>query len=347
MKIRIRALALCLALLMLSCALTSCENYKLRKSSEKEATPVLQLGEHTVNFEVLYTFFLNACERREEYNDTYFTGAGWEERFDEVMEEALAQVAEIYGLFALCKEVGIDPFGEEMDTSIMNYLKTTVGGGAMGEHAIVGFDSYSEYLDYIREHYHMNDAVNRLMIRYALCEEELMEYYQNTHRFTEDDVRAFFKSADCIRVVWVGRPKNASFLGLTEDENRELLETAKKHLENGKIDLAIQLSLEPSTDFYMGRYTKDSAYYAELIETAYQLSEDETSDIIELGAEGYYIVKRLKKLSSHFESRYAEIEEVYLYDLQCATVLEKAEALLEGIVYKDAFATLTPSDFRP
>ena len=146
MKIRIRALAFCLALLLICCALSACgESYKQRKSTDKEATPVLQLGEHTVTFEVLYTFFLNACEKREDYNDTYFTGAGWEERFDEVMEEAVAQVAEIYGLFALCEEVGIDPFGKEMDTSIMNYLKTTVGGGAMGEHEIVGFDSYTEY----------------------------------------------------------------------------------------------------------------------------------------------------------------------------------------------------------
>lgn len=346
MKIRIRILSLALALLMLTAALTSCgENYKLRKSTDKEATPVAELSGYTVNFEMLYTFFLNACEKREGFDESYLEGEGWEARYESLMEEALASISEIYGLLSLCKSVGIDPYSAEMEKAIMDYLKTTVSGGVMGDHAIVGFDSYTEYLDYIREHYHMNDAVNRLMIRYALCEEKLVEYYKTRHRFTEADVRAFFESDTCIRVVWVGRPKNAEFLGLSEKANLNLLEKGRELLQRGDIKGAIQYSLEPVADFYMGPYTLDSNHYAKLIEAAYRLGEGDVSSRLDLGVEGYYYVKRLEKSPLHFDLRYEEIEGVYLYEVQSTAVLREAEKLLQGIVYKDAFHTLTPADF--
>ena len=340
--IRTVSLLLLTALLLLS--LTACgEKYKLRESSKKEATPVLTLGEDTVNFEVLYTFFMNQCDKIDGFTDSYFDGAEGPARFTATLNAAVAEIAEIYAMFAVCRSVGIDPFSEDVEASIIESLKLTVEGGTMGENELYGFDDYDEYLDYIGEKFHMNDAVNRLMIRYALCEELLMDYYETNHRYTDDDVAAYFASDDCIRVIWVSRTEDAGMLSRTENLN--IMARAREKLVAGNHSGAIQYSLEPTTDFYMGRHTMDDAYYSELIEVAYALAEGEVSDILDLGVEGLFVVKRLPKVASHLNEQHESITAIYLYDLQIARILEQADELLQSIVYTDYYNTLTAVDF--
>lgn len=339
-----RALSLLLVLSILLLSLTACgENYKLRESSKKEATPVFKLGDDTVNFEVLYTFFRNQCERIDGFTNTYFDVAAGPERFRVTLEAAIAEIAEIYAMFALCRSVGIDPYGESVEAAVIDYLKLSVSGGTMGGNELTGFDDYDEYLDYVKDKFYMTDAVNRLMIRYAVCEELLLNYYSLRHPYTDADVAAFFESDDCIRIIWVSRTQDAATL--TADANRKLMENAKAKLISGDHRGAIQYSLEPTTDFYIGRYTLDDAYYNELIEVAYQLGENEVSDVLDLGAEGFFVVKRLAKESNHLSEQHKSITEVYLYDLQTEAILAKAAELLQGIVYEEFYNTLTSVDF--
>ncbi len=339
MKRSLNILALALLLMILLSSLVSCgESYKMRESSKEEATPVFTLGEDTVNFEMLYTFFLNRLEVAG-LDSARLDG----EAFDNLLAAAEREIAEIYALFSICREVGIDPYSKDVESKITEYIKTSVEGGVVGDTWMEGYESYDAYLADIRERLHMNDAVNRLMIRYAVCENLLIEYYNTEHRYEEADVEAFFKSEDCLHIVWVGR--TATDGGLDRAENLSLMSSIRNKLIAGDVRGAIQLSLRPDTDFYMGRYSKDDAYYGELIDTAYKLGEGETSGILDLGAQGFFVVKRLTKAAADFEERYAEIEAVYLADSLYGRVEERAGALLRGILYADRYHSLTAGDF--
>ena len=343
-KLFLRTITLILIATLLLCTLTACgEDYELRKSSKKEATPVLTLGEDTVNFEVLYTFFRNQCDKIPSFSSTYFDGAEGLARFNATLGAAIGEISEIYAMFALCREAGIDPFGEEVEQKILDYLKLTVEGGTMGESELQGFDGYDEYLDYIEEKFHMNDAVNRLMIRFAICEDMLLAHYRNEYPYTDADVAAYFGGEDCIRLIWVSRTQDAGML--SREENISMMRRAREKLIAGNHSGAIQYSLEPSTDFYMGRYTLDDSYYSELIEVAYDLGEGEVSDVLDLGVEGLFVIKRLPKETAHLSERHESITEIFLYDLQMSSLLDKASELMQGIVYKDFYNDLTAVDF--
>ncbi|MBO7292472.1 MAG: hypothetical protein J6V07_00895 [Clostridia bacterium] len=342
MKAVRRVVLLLLILTLVSSSLVSCgESYKLRKSSDKEAETVLTLGEDAVPFEVLYAFFRNQCDRVGNIGADYFAGSEGEARFRDMMAAAERNIAEVYAFFAKCREVGIDPYGEEIEEELLEYLKRSVEGGTFGEYEVEGFESYDKYLEYVKEAFHMTDSVNRLMIRYALCEEKLAEYYRTQYQYTDEDVEAFFGSEDCIRVLWVVR----NGYGLDTAENREQIVIARNYLLAGDHKLAIQHSTSPNSDFYMGRYTKDTAFYEELIEVAYDLREGEVSEILDLGAEGLFVVKRLAKDEADLESQFREITAVYLAEEMYSAVNEKAAALLAGVTYAEGYAALTALDF--
>ena len=353
-KLALRAFSLLLVLCLLATTLVGCDDYKPRKSSDEEATPVFVLGEDTVNFEALYTFFLNRCENTEGYSDTYFTGPEANARFDAILAEAIRELSEIYALFAVCREVNIDPYSEEVEDLITEQIKLSVEGGSIGDFNFTGFESYDAYLDYLKKNYHMNDAVNRLMLRYAVCEELLMDYYAETYTYTKEDVRAFFESDDCIHIMWVGRSSTDGGLagmGYTDAEikefNIEQVEKARDFFLAGLNGKAIEYTTLTSTELYLGRHTLDSAYYAELIEAVYALDTNGVTDVIDLGVTGLFVVKRLPKSEADFNNTgfYAAITDAYLYDLQMSAVLTKAASLMQGIVYKEAYSSLTVADF--
>ncbi len=337
-------LALTLAVLLPISLLAGCGNgyYKQVESTKREATPVLRLGEYTVNFEVLRAFFYSECVNAPGFSDAYFTGAEGEARFAAVKEAAVRDIAEIYALLALCEEKEIDTESEEILTAVDENIKTSVDGGTFGGYEIRGFDSYKDYLAYLEREFHMNDAVNRLMVRYAVCEDALSDYYKLGHPYTENDVRTFFESEDCVRLLWVSRFENSG--GLDRAANLSLMASARQKLMGADPNKALQYSLEPTTDFYMGRYTLDEAYYAPLIEAVYALPLGGVTEVLDLGSEGLFVARRMEPSASHFEGRYEELTRVYLGDVMYGEVDRITAELLQSIVYEDLYSTLTAED---
>lgn len=335
----LRLCSLILAAALLLPLLAAC-GYRPVKSTEWEATPVFTLGEATVNMEMLHTFFYTQCDDIPGFSELYFSGDAGALRFAAVRDAAVREIAGVYALFAVCQAVGIDPYSEDIDDKITEYIEISVEGGALGDQTLRGFESYDDYLAHIRKYYHMNDAVNRLMIRYALCEELLSEYYSTQYRHTEADVTAFFESEDCIRIIWVNRLANSAGLDLAG--NLELMTKARDNLIAGKFEEAIWYSLSETTDFYMGRYTMDPLYYGELIEAAYAMEVGDTSRIMDLGSLGYYVFSKRTKESSALSTQYRQIEKLYLGDVMYGEIAKKQEELLQGIVYTDFYRGLTP-----
>ena len=340
-RLPLRILSLTLMAALLLPLLFGC-GYRPVKSTKWESTPVFSFGEYTVNTETLHAFFMSKCNDIPGFSASYFSGSNGNERFATVLASAVQEIAGIYAMFAVCSSVGIDPFTEEIDDEITEYVKTSVEGGQLGDHVIRGFESYDDYLEYIRANYYMNDAVNRLMIRYALCEEKLDAYYKTSYRYSEADVTAFFESDDCIRITWVNRQGNSAGLGLAD--NLDLLTRARDYLAAGNYDMAIQYSLSEMTDFYMGRYTLDPLYYGELIAAAYDLEVGEVSSIMDLGSLGYFAFRKRIKDSADLSAHYEQIVALYLGDAMYGKIEEKQNALLSSISYTEYYHSLTPTE---
>lgn len=349
-----RPLSLLLALLLLLLSLVACggEKYPMRQSTVEEQETVLTLGEDNVPFEVLHTFFTNAALSEKEYGDGYFDGDEGKEHFEAVMEKAIANIAEIYALFAYCRTVGIDPYSKEINETVSSYVEKNMDGGEFAGYILPSFKDYDAYLEYLEKNFHMNDAVSRLLLRYAACEEALIEYYNRSYSYTREDVGAFFASDDCIRVNWFRQVGYEAGKGLPYEDALRLMQSAQENLRNAagnqsKLEKVFINSFPPSSEseikkgFYIGRYTWDPAYLGELTEMAFSLLPYGVSEVFESEDGGLYIVYRLEKNDSDFASSYESIEALYLSEKMYEALDAKKAALLEGISYAEGFSSLT------
>ncbi len=349
-----RPLSLLLALFLLSLSLSACggEKYPMRPSTVEEQEIVLTFGEDTVPFEVLHTFFTNAARSEKEYGDGYFDGDEGKDHFDTVMEKAIGNMAEIYALFAHCRSVGIDPYSEEIDEVVASYVEKNMEGGEFAGTFLPSFTDYDAYLEYLEKNFHMNDSVSRLLLRYAACEEALIEHYNRSYSYTREDVAAFFASNDCIRVNWFRQVGYETGKGLPYEDALRLMQSAQQNLSNAnrnpnKLEAVFINSFPPSSTneiqngFYIGRYTWDPAYLGELTEMAFALSDHEVSEIFEARDGGLYLVYRLEKKEADFSSEYESIEALYLSEKMYEALAEEKADLLSSVRYAEGFSSLT------
>lgn len=338
-----RFLALGLILALIATSLLGC-GYKPRKSTEKEATPIFTFGDNIVNFEVLRAFFFTECSKHAISSTDDFEKEGGAEKFRAVMADAIADIAEVYAMLALCRELKIDPLSEEIEEEIEEKIKLSVDGGIIGDKGVTAFGSYKKYLAYLEETYHINDAVNRLMIRYAICEERVADHYDSNYAYTEEDVESFFKSEDCIYVALVHRFENTG--GMGRSDNLSKMQKARNYLLANNVRLALQQSPESSLHgyFYLSHHSLDEAYYAPLTEELFSMGVGTTSAVIDLGPEGFFVAQRLPKPASALTEDYESLAKVYLGEVMYGRIDAIAAELLNGIVYTEFFSTLTAED---
>ncbi len=349
-----RPLSLLLALILLSLSLSACggEKYPMRPSSVEEQETVLTLGEDAVPFEVLHTFFTNAAFSEKDYGDGYFDGDEGKAHFDTVMEKAITDMAEIYALFAHCRSVGIDPYSKEIDEKVSSYVEKNMDGGEFAGYNLPSFADYDAYLEYLEKNFHMNDSVSRLLLRYAACEEALIEHYNRSYSYTREDVASFFASDDCIRVNWFRQVGYEAGKGLPYEDALRLMQSAQENLRNAagsqsKLEAVFINSFPPSSTseiqngFYIGRYTWDPAYLGELTEMAFSLLPYGVSEIFEATDGGLYIVYRLEKSEDDFAASYESIEALYLSEKMYEALAVKKADLLNAVTYAEGFSSLT------
>ena len=352
-----RPLSLLLALLLLSLSLSACggEKYPMRQSTVEEREIVLTLGEDDVAMEMLHTFFTNAALSEKEYGDGFFDGDEGGAHFDAVMEKAIGNLAEIYALFAHCRTVGIDPYSEEMDEKVASYVEKNMEGGEFAGYALPSFKDYDAYLAYLKRNFHMNDAVSRVLLRYAACEEALIEYYNRSYSYTREEVAAFFSSDACIRVNWFRQVGYETGKGLPFEDAMRLMQNAQENLRNAagnqnKLEAVFINSFPPSSTseiqngFYIGHYTWDPAYLGGLTEMAFRLPDYGVSEIFEAADGGLYIAYRLPKIEDDITAKYESIEALYLSEKMYKALADKKADLLGSVTYAEGFSSLTAID---
>ena len=348
-----RAAALCLSVLLLLPALSGCkkEKYPMRSSTVKESTTVFTLGTVEVPFEVLHTFFTAAALASPGYGEGYFDGDGGEERFTACLGTALSRIADVYALFALAGEAGIDPYGEEITKAVQDMVTLSVDGGTDEEGNVYqGFGGdYNAYLDHQRKVLHMNDSVSRLIFRYAETEKRLIAHHRENAGVTDAEVAAFFNGEDCLHIEWLHQTVREGV------DARRLLETAREKLlekgvNGGELpadvmaqysDLSGTSAIDP-TGFYISPRSLESKY-ASVAEAAFSLPVGGLSEVIEANG-GYFLVYRMEKKPEDLTGRAQEIKALCLTDRFYGEVSARSAELLSGATYTEAFHTLTAAE---
>lgn len=203
-----RFLCLCLALALVlgtALSLVGCSKYRLEMSNETESRTVLTVDGYDVPFEVLYSFYKNSEKTTHE----------------DRLADALANTAELYALFSLCRSRGIDPFGEEMDARVDTAVREMIDS----------FDTRREYIASLAA-MHMTDNACRIMLRSYLCEARLME--SDMQEAMKEEIPTFCESENVVRVMALA----------VYYQNASLRDWAEARAD----EIAGMLALAPNTD---------------------------------------------------------------------------------------------------
>ena len=209
-----KIIALILALILSSLTLLSCNGYyPPKESTKKESTVVMTLafGEETyeIKYELYRALFLTLRHDVDKGDSSVWQGAKKGEYVDEINKLIFARLGDIYAVFSLAKEIGVDVYSEEYDETVLEIIKASVDSESIGEVKYTGFGGdYDAYLDSLKE-MNLNYSVQDLMIRYALAMEDIHYYYGGNVEndanlgklgYTREDVLAFYNSDECVRV---------------------------------------------------------------------------------------------------------------------------------------------------
>ena len=355
---KLKILSLCLFLCLLLPVLIACggEDYPQKASTKEELTAVLSFDGTEVPYEMFRAFFLNYKAQVEEDTEGGFQGENAEEAWNKIMPLVLDDLAEIYAIFALCERYGIDPYSDKIDDALAEEIRISIEGGFYGEYRFEGYGSYDKYLAVLKES-GMNDGASRTVLRYHLCEDELLKKLtipmESAYEYTEHDVNIFFADESCVHVALLYR--EAASGGMTAAENRERAEKGLRLLREStsdteRLNYAVQYFSNSPDDIRRGAYISPYAFsfvYRDVINAAYSLEVGEYSDVIGVSApmqDYYYVVQRLEKYGTDLFDREEDIEQLYLCDRFYRELDAVKTALLEKIAYEDFYHALYGTD---
>ncbi len=263
--------------------------------------------------------------KKELYDALYHSYA---ENTDDVNSVIIERAADIYATLALATRLGFDPFSEGADKLVGEYIYNNVNSFYDGK--------YEAYLAALAEQ-RINYSVSDLLIRYkyaaSYIDDVTSPAYDNdllygdafflmSQRFTREDIREFYYSSECNRVLGSYIPadlqiKNADGVYLTADI---LVEQTYSNIERDRYDIsavrahlakysAATSTYEIQNGFVFGKHTSN---YRELADEAMSLEVGELSDIIRTYDGRYYILFGIEKTDAHFDSCYDSVKEAFL-----------------------------------
>lgn len=375
---RIIALALIISSVF---ALFSCKKktkYDPVESTKEEATTVMTMeidGErYDVKYELYRALFLNYKSTVDGGNSAVWSGAEKAEYIAKIDSMILDRITEIYSAFAICKRIGFDIYSKDVDDKIRENIRISVEGGEYGNSTIKGYESYDDYLDALKAA-NLNYSVQVLLFRYAIAVDAIDTHYIGTAssddininmtvgsiKYTKEDVKAFYDSDNCVRVLRATFPKAISYTPKEDAEKlRNKLVAAAESADTledkeYKVFVAIMSSgrysnnSEVENGYVMGRYNLERSYYGNMTDAAFAISEGEVSDYIDVVTDienAYYVLYRTTKSDEHFENNYESIKYIYLMNIVGEITYNVASELRSSISYTDFLKNIDHSAIK-
>ncbi|MBQ8372662.1 MAG: hypothetical protein IJX38_06985 [Clostridia bacterium] len=263
--------------------------------------------------------------RRELYDALYHSyGASTADSNAVIIERA----ADIYATLALASRLGFDPYSDGSDKLVKEYIYNNVQSFYNGD--------YNSYLAALSEQ-GLTYSVSDLLIRYNFAASYIDDiaspaydndllyndaFFLMSQRFTREDIREFYFSTECNRVLGSYIPGDLEIKtvdGITKTAE-QLAEQIHASIDRDRYDIsAVRTHLakysaatspyELQNGFVFGKHTSD---YRELAEEAMSLEVGELSDIIRTYDGRYYILFGIEKTEEHFDACYDTVKEAFL-----------------------------------
>lgn len=362
-------------------ALASCKKdkeYPPVESSEEEARVVMTLSIDGKNYDVKYelyrAFFLTYKSEVDGKDESVWTGDKKDEYVAKIDAIILDRIAEIYAAFAICDRIGFDIYSKDVEKKIKENIRISVEGGSYGNSAIEGFESYDDYLASLKA-INLNYSVQTLLFRYAIAVDAIDTYYIGTAssddvdinltvgkiEYTKEDVKEFYDSDECVRVLRASFQKHISYTPLEKAENlKSALENAAaskdtlEEMEEAVVTAIMGNGLysnaaEIREGYVIGKYNLERSYYGDMTDAAFALEIGEVSAPVEVVTDvedAYYVLYRSYKSNEHFEENYDSIK--YIYLMNCVGEISHgvAEELKSSASYTDYLKNINHSEIR-
>jgi hypothetical protein len=329
---------------------------------------------YDVRYELYRAFFLTYKSEIDKGDESVWSGDKKDEYVEKIDERIIDRIVEIYAAFAICERIGFDLYSKDVEKKIKENIRISVEGGSYGNAAIEGFDSYEDYLESLKA-INLNYSVQTLLFRYAIAVDAIDTYYIGTAssddvninltigkiEYTEDDVKEFYYSDECVRVLRASFQKEISYTPLEKAENlKAALENAAKskdtleEMEEAVVTAIMGNGLysnaaEIRDGYVIGKYNLERSYYGDMTDAAFALEIGDVSDPIEVVTDvedAYYVIYRSYKSDDHFEANYDSIKYVYLMNYVGEISYEVAEELKESVSYTDFLKGIDHSQIR-
>ena len=369
-----------LLILATAISLVACgkKDYPAVESTEEESRTVMTMTfdgkSYEVKYELYRAFFLTYKSQVDKGDSGVWSGKDKDSYVAEINGIIIDRIVEIYSAFALCDKIGFDLYSKDVENKIKENIRISVEGGSYGSSTLNGYESYDDYLAALKD-MNLNYSVQTLLMRYAIAVDAIDTHYIGTAssddvdvnlsigaiKYTKEDVRDFYFSKDCVRVLRASFQKAISYTPLERAEKlRESLVTAaesKDTLEEKEAAVFTAIiggglyanTAEIKNGYVIGKYNLERSYYGDMTDSAFSLEEGEVSEPIEVVSDvenAYYVVYRTYKSEEHFEANYDSIKYVYLMNCVGEITYNTSATLKSSISYTDVFHNLVYSDIK-
>lgn len=333
-------------------ALCSCGGetyYAPIDSTEAEARTVATLTVGSDSYDLraeLYDFLFTTYSSVIDGGDKTVWNDADAETVEQMNDIIAERAADIYATLSLARTLGLDPYSEKMDTLVKQQIRTEVDNNYGG--------SYSSYIAKLAER-GMNYSVSDLMIRYLnasayiedICRPSYSDervsdhtYFLISQSYTREDVRSFYYSDECTRVLasYIPNYLTATEGGVTKTAE-QIAESVRNTVIKNKYDIdtvretfakydSKTTGYELQNGFVFGEHTSD---YSNLCDAAMSLDVGEVSEIIPTYDGRYYILFGMEKSDEHFNKCYEDICSAFAANKLGELVDERKDALLDSI----------------
>ncbi len=353
------ALAACLIIGLFSCFASCGEKEKYYDpipSSAEENRVIATIGDSNVKYELFRFFFMARLNQFDGGDRTLWEGESANTLWTKAKEIVIEDITEIYGVFAVAKECGIDSNSDAIERKINESIKLDIDGGVLADGTSVnGYGSVSAYKKALKDS-HCTDAVRRLLYRYMACLEAVDAYYVEQYNdkkivLTDSDLTNFAASGNCAHV-------NRVFVAFSDwDNDREealnyatilhdrLIAANGNYTEMVNRVFAFSLTSvgdDPAAGVWFGKNSTFERDYPDYYHAIFNTPDGNFTDIIE-EKDGFYIVYGMSEYVDLTNEREKSIlTSLYLQELYWGEIKETAISYTSRLAFTPDFDAVTP-----